>query len=290
MYVHGNNLIQKEKHRTKYLDADSKKYLKEIRIMYDKWKKDNEGLIGPTKKISDKEDRETISKRVSLLNDYKDFLDQQHYAEKFDSRSNLHSSVLEEFLFYLFKDLVGSISENALIGKSHSFKDIFFKSANYSEMVSAPNALIEIKDHDFSIGCSVTASMTCNGIEEPEIHKWDIPAVAIECKTYLDKTMLQDVSTAAEQLKQKNPNAMYIVVAEWLKLTESVNLKKYKIDQIYVLRKQKNTDREFRYSDSYEKNPLYADTVNHLFFTVREFLTSDWEGGIVNGLNRGYLI
>jgi len=56
------------------------------------------------------------------------------------------------------------------------------------------------------------------------------------------------------------------------------------------LRKQKNTDREFRYSDSYEKNPLYDDTVNHLFFTVREFLTSDWEGGIVNGLNRGYLI
>jgi len=80
------------------------------------------------------------------------------------------------------------------------------------------------------------------------------------------------------------------VVAEWLKLTESVNLKKYKIDQIYVLRKQKNTDREFRYSDSYVKNPLYDDAVNHLFFTVREFLTSDWEGGIVNGLNRGYLI
>lgn len=35
-------------------------------------------------------------------------------------------------------------------------------------------------------------------------HDWDIPAVAIECKTYLDKTMLQDVSTAAEQLKQKS--------------------------------------------------------------------------------------
>ena len=39
------------------------------------------------------------------LNEYKDFLDQQHYAEKFDSRSNLHSSVLEEFMYYLFKDL-----------------------------------------------------------------------------------------------------------------------------------------------------------------------------------------
>ncbi len=52
-----------------------------------------------------------------------------------------------------------------------------------------------------------------------------MPAIAIECKTYLDKTMLQDVSTAATQLKQKNPNAVYIVVAEWLKLTDAVNLK-----------------------------------------------------------------
>ena len=32
---------------------------------------------------------------------------------------------------------------------------------------------------------------------------------------------------------------MYIVVSEWLKLTNAVNLKKFKIDQIYVLRKQK---------------------------------------------------
>jgi hypothetical protein len=47
--------------------------------------------------------------------------------------------------------------------------------------------------------------MTRKGVEEPEVHAWDIPAVAIECKTYLDKTILQDVSTAADQLKQKIP-------------------------------------------------------------------------------------
>lgn len=83
---------------------------------------------------------------------------------------------------------------------------------------------------------------------------------------------------------------MYMVVAEWLKLTESVNLKKYKIDQIYVLRKQKNTDREFRYNDDYVKNPIYDDVVIHLFKTVRNYLTSDWEGGIAHGLEKGYLI
>ncbi len=289
MFVHGNNLEQKEGHKTKYRDADSKRFLAEIRVRYDKWKSDNEKLVGPTKKPTDEDDN-ILKMRVKLLNDYKEFLDQQHYAEKFDSRSNLHSSVLEEFLYYLFRDLVNSISEHALIGKSHSFKDIFFRSSNYADMVKKPNALIEIKDHDFSIGCSITSEMLCEGSEEPEIHKWDIPAVAIECKTYLDKTMLQDVSTAAEQLKQKNPNAMYMVVAEWLKLTESVNLKKYKIDQIYVLRKQKNTDREFRYYEGYIKNPIYDDVVIHLFNSVRNYLTSDWEGGIAHGLEKGYLI
>jgi len=289
MLVHGNNLEQKESHHTKYMDDESRRYLAEIRVRYDQWKTANEVLLGPVAKVS-ANDSATIAERVRLLNDYKDFLDQQHYAEKFDSRSNLHSSVLEEFMYYLFRDLVLGISKHALIGKSHSFKDVFFRAPSYMDMVTKPHALFEIKDHDFAIGASVKATMKCRGSAIPEEHDLDIPAVAIECKTYLDKTMLQDVSTAAEQLKQKNQNAMYIVVAEWLKLTESVNLKKYKIDQIYVLRKQKNTDREFRYDANYQKNPIYSDVVEHCFNGVREFLTGNWEGGTSHGLDRGFLI
>lgn len=289
MYVHGNNLQQKETHRTKYQDALSKKYLAEIRQKYNTWKEENENLLGPTK-IETDYDSEIIEKRVNLLNIYKDFVDQRHYAEKFDSRSNLHSSILEEFMYYLFKDLVHSISSNALIGKSHSFKDVFFKAPNFAKMLENPHALIEIKDHDFAIGSSISSTLICKGSSSVEQHDWDIPAIAVECKTYLDKTMLQDVSTAAEQIKYKNPNARYIVVAEWLKLTESVNLRKYKIDQIYVLRKQKNTDREFRYESDYVKNPIYSDVVEHLFSYIRQFLTEDWEGGITHGLERGYLI
>lgn len=289
MYVHGNNLEQKESHPTKYRDSESRRYLTEIRVKYNAWKLDNENIKGP-KSLIQVSDSDIISRRVQLLNDYKDFLDQQHYAEKFDSRSNLHSSVLEEFMYYLFKDVVHDISHAALIGKSHSFKDVFFRAPSYREMVNKPYALFEKKDHDFAIGASVKATMICRGSNVIEEHDWDIPAVAIECKTYLDKTMLQDVSTAADQLKQKNPNAMYIVVAEWLKLTDSVNLKKYKIDQIYVLRKQKNTDREFRYDATYQKNPIYADVVEHLFNSVREFITKDWEGGNSHGLDRGFLI
>jgi len=289
MYVHRDNLDQKEHHQTKYLDTVSKSYLQEIRTKYTWWHSENNSLIGPSKERSNN-DSPILARRVGLLNEYKDFIDQQKYAEKFDSRSNLHSSVLEEFMYYLFRDLVKNFSPNALIGKSHTFKDIFFRATNYEDMLTRPCALIEIKDHDFAIGTRIASSLSCRGSNTKEDHEWDVPAVAIECKTYLDKTMLQDASTAAEQLKHRNPSAIYIVTAEWLKLTEAVNLKKYKIDQIYILRKQKNTDREFRFDTDYQKNPIYTDVIEHLFMKTREYLTSDWEGGIAFGLDRGFLI
>ncbi|MGD1703884.1 hypothetical protein [Dapis sp. BLCC M229] len=94
MYVHGQNLEQKENHKTKYRDTESRRYLTEIRAKYNEWKLANEHLVGPLTETT-KQDSELLIKRVELLNEYKNFLEQQHYAEKFDSRSNLHSSVLE---------------------------------------------------------------------------------------------------------------------------------------------------------------------------------------------------
>ena len=289
MHVHGDNLRQKEAGDAKYADAKSRKYLREIRKRYDQWGKANEALTGRLR-IADPNDSELIRKRVALATDYKDFLDQQHFAEHFDARSNLHSSLLEEFIYFLFRDLVTGFTKDALIGKAHTFKDIFFVAPNFDSMVAEPHARIEEKDHDFVIGVNISARLKCAGQKLEQSQQLQIPAVAIECKTYLDKTMLEGASTAAEQLKTRNPNAIYIVVAEWLKLTESVNLKKYKVDQIYILRKQKNTDREFRYLPGYQKNPIHPDAVEHLFNLVRDHLTRDWQGGVTHGLERGYLL
>ena len=289
MQVHGQNIVQKENHKTKYLDKESKQYLSEIRKQYDAWKNQNERIKGPRRKKSSTDD-DLILSRVELFSHYKDFLDQQKYAEKFDSRSNLHSSVLEEFIYFLFRDLVSEFSSSALIGKSRTFKDIFFVSDNYENLVSRPEARVETKDHDFVIGTNIETKMNASGSEIIRELTLQIPAVAVECKTYLDKTMLEGASTAAEQLKMKNPNAIYVVVAEWLKLTENVNLKKFKVDQIYVLRKQRNTDREFRYLAQYEKNPIYPDVVSHFYNLVRTHLTENWNSGVSYGLQRGYLM
>lgn len=289
VYVHGDNILQKENHQTKYRDERSRTYLREIRERYEKWKRANIALVGPVRAVTE-QDVDIIGKRTRLFNEYKNFIDQQCYVEHFDSRSNLHSSALEEFMYYLFRDLTKDYSEHALIGKSHAFKDIFFRSENYLSMVTYPNTQVEIKDHDFVIGSTINAQFQCKGMHDVDRVSFDMPAVAIECKTYLDKTMLEGASTAGAQLKSRNPNALYIVVAERLKLTEAVNLKKYKVDQIYVLRKQKNTDREFRYLEGYVSNPIYPDVVLHLFNTIREYLSTDWHGTIIDGIERGYLI
>lgn len=289
MLVHRDNLIQKENSKDKYADKVSKKLLREIRVEYEKWKTANEILKGPYI-LKTKKDLAILKERIKLFEKYKGFIDRQKYAEQFDSRSNLHSSVLEEFMYYLFRDLVFEYSGSALLGKAHTFKDIFFNAPNYKEMVSYPHAKFEKKDHDFAIGVTINAKMSCAGEKNEEIHVFQIPAIAIECKTYLDKTMLEGSSTAAEQLKHRNPNGFYIVVAEWLKLTEQVNLRKFKVDQIYILRKQKNTDREYRYLKTYKKNPVYISVVEHLFNTVRSHLASDWESGVNFGLEKGYLL
>ena len=153
-FVHGDNIAQKETHRTKYQDAKSKQYLAEIRVKYEAWKAANLALMGPTREVT-ADDEEIIKRRVSLFNEYKDFIDQQVYAEQFDSRSNLHSSALEEFMYYLFKDIVADYSANALIGKSRAFKELSFKSDNYDSMLVHPGALLEVKDYDFVIGVSL---------------------------------------------------------------------------------------------------------------------------------------
>lgn len=288
MFVHGDNLLQKETSVSKD-DLEAISFLQEIREKYDLWKNANIALCGPFIEKSDS-DIEILEERVRLFNEYKDFIDQQKYAEKFDSRSNLHSSVLEEFMYYLFKDLVGEIEPSSLIGKSHAFKDIFYTASSFKEMVHSPNFRIEKKDHDFVIGVDVKAKFTCNGYVKDQEESLQIPAVAIECKTYLDKTMLEGSSNAAVQLLEVNPNAIYIIVAEWLKLTDDVNLKKYKTHQIYVLRKQKNTDRKYRFAADYTKNPIFPDVVFHLFNTVKTHLTSEWTKGNSEGLEKGYLL
>ena len=73
VYVHRDNILQKENHLTKYRDELSKQYLAEIRLKYEEWKAANLAISGPIR-VCRETDESIITERVRLFNEYKDFL------------------------------------------------------------------------------------------------------------------------------------------------------------------------------------------------------------------------
>src|SRR5207249_4840088 len=121
--------------------------LSEIQAKYDVWKRDSLAVVAL--------DRAACDRKVQLFETYKDFIDQAKYAQAFDPRGVLHASVLEEFMFYLFKDLVTRYGEKAVIGKARVYESLTFSPASFEEMMRSLPVSLRLKDEDFVIGREV---------------------------------------------------------------------------------------------------------------------------------------
>ena len=124
MQVHGDNLRQKETSDVKYADAEARKFLTEIRKEYDRWQAANEALKGPTKTPAPG-DAEIIAQRTKLFTAYKDFIDQQRYAEKFDSRSNQKNPICDDVVAHLFNNVRTHLISNWEGGVLHGLEKGF---------------------------------------------------------------------------------------------------------------------------------------------------------------------
>ena len=243
------------------------KLLREIKERYDNWKGDNESIIGTSK--------ENVFKRVELLNEYKDFIDQSKFKKErgntygFTSQSKLHSTVIEEFLYYLFEGMPILSGKKMALGPGKAYVDMSFSPKNIDEWEKNPGVDIKVKDQDFAIGKEIFCIFSSDGEMHDTVQKNIlVPIVAIECKTYLDKTMLDGAAYAAERLKRGNPYALYIVVTETNALDKSVNPKHTQIDEIFVLRRQKSGQKP--------PNQIDAQLVWELFNLVKDHLEKEW--------------
>jgi len=106
-------------------------------------------LIGYTNDI--------IEKRVKWLNNYKIAIKDIDYT----AQSKFHSSVLEEFLYYLFRDLIKDILnekntddkkyKEISIGGIRAYSNLYFAPKDVLNFMETPNMKINVKDQDFSI-------------------------------------------------------------------------------------------------------------------------------------------
>ncbi len=208
--------------------------------------------------------QESVFKKVNYLNAYYNFMHGNNLDKVFSSQGKFRPTILEEFLFLLFLDYVTEIKnkedkEGVLeSGAVKAYSNIYVKAKNFTDFIKTPMIGINEKDQDYAI--YRTFDIAINNSNPMQIR---IPAIAIEAKTYIDKTMLDSIIATAEKIKSGNPHTRFIAVAERYDVSFAVDPAYSRIDQIYVLRKSMRKN-EWMDIDKDVVWRLFSETVKHL--------------------------
>lgn len=251
---HASNILKK------YDDRQKTTQLMLIADKYVVYLMENFKLVGYTDAI--------IKERVRLLNDYYNFIHNNDLDNLYSSQGKFRPTILEEFLFLLFKDFVEHY-QNALnatdqleSGSVKAYSNLYFKAKSFSEFVSNPDIAVNEKDQDFAIYRKFVLT-----VNETKTINLQVPAIAIEAKTFIDKTMLDGIIATAEKVKSGNPYSMFVSVTETYDVAFGVDPAYSRIDQIYVLRK---TTRKAAWAN------VDADVVLRMFREIKAHLERPW--------------
>jgi hypothetical protein len=296
--THGDKL-QALLRNNKLPDTDKPK-LHEAIEKYTLWRNTLLGLSGNQDEI--------ISQAVKLLNEYKNFIeidfifssnDDFLYRQK--GQLKLDNTILEEFLPLLVNSVFRKSIEkrNILLGPTACISGIRFDSSLAFE-TQGGGIVLKQKDQDFAISRRLFLKAShYESFEKSIIKETNIAYLACECKTNLDKTMFQEASATALDLKSSVPTAKYLLLCEWLDMTP-INSSTTAIDEIIILRKSKRIGASERqnYSSSNERSlklgayrdflnahPYAVDTFVRFIRHINELLEDTEENEI---LNRGY--
>jgi hypothetical protein len=272
-YVHGKKLEAKAV-------ADNGVELRKALLLYKKWKTNSLSVVGRKK--------EDVATLVRLLNAYKDAVE-----PIFDRRSNsaqevLQPSILEEFMEYLFAPLASVIGDAGVRAPEAGYLDLVFHPRSIGTLLKTPEHTVRTKDHDFVIGSRVEMHLTVGVGGATQKERLVVPAVALEVKRYLERNMLDECSGTAARVKAATPYCLYVVVAEYLKM-DDCRPELSKIDEIYVLRKQRNSE---RLAVGFKPNPIDSILVWDLHEMVAKHLSKIWwdpESGVRVGKMFNYV-
>lgn len=227
-------------------------------------------------------DKYAIEKKVDYLNEYYNFMHNNDLENAFSSQGKFRPTILEEFLYLLFKDYVELVKQryddNDVLGSGavKAYSNLYFKAKDFKDFIKTPEIGVNEKDQDYAI--YRTFDITINEKTPLQIR---IPAIAIEAKTYIDKTMLDSIIATAEKIKSGNPHTRFIAVAERYDVSYAVDPAYSRIDQIYILRK---SIRKNDWAD------IDKDVVWRLFEETTQHLERPWSDIGARIRNEGVVI
>jgi hypothetical protein len=213
---------------------------------YESWLEDLKSVQGT--------DQEIVSQMVSLLNEYKQYVEldlifdsQNNFLYRQKGQLKLDNTIIEEFL----PILVSSALSDELQGYDLSFgPTTCFSGIRFESVIKSPvpggGMKLRAKDHDFAISRKLYIRSSHNAdFQESVTETTNIAYVAAECKTNLDKTMFQEAAATALDVKNTVPGAKYYLLCEWLDMTP-ISTSTTAIDEIIILRKAKRISSNIR--------------------------------------------
>lgn len=255
-YVHGRILEKK---------SDSQ--LTEVINAYEEYREKVDNVLYDSNKISE---------LVTPLNDYRKIAIPVFDKMLNSGQSGLASTIMEEFLFILFSKLIKSrdiTATNLYLGKGNSYVNMNFTPNSFKTIFENPHVNVHTKDQDFVLGSNIEIEIRSGGSIESK--KTTIPILAIECKTYLERNMLDSCAATAHNLKKAMPYCVYIVVSEYMKMKNAFP-ELTDIDEVYILCRAKNSDRERRQKNNEVPFDIDTDLIIDLVKRVERHLNSIW--------------
>lgn len=217
-----------------------------------------------------------IVEMVDALNTYRNIAIPVFDSVENSGQNGLGSTIMEEFFYLLFNKKVKDIQNehnNLFVGKGNSYVSLSFSPNSFDTIFTRPNAYIHTKDQDFMLGVNIEINVNADGVMQNT--STVIPVVAIECKTYLERNMLDSCAATASRLKNAMPYCVYIVASEYMKMSDATP-ELTDIDEVYILCKAKNVDRERRRDNNEPPYKIDSELILDLFHRVDRHLKAIW--------------
>lgn len=228
---HYNNLLAKKD--TKFDNGE----ITSILAKYNSWFSELVDIL-IAKSINNEDSTKQISQK---FNEYFEYLYTENKRLKLSSQGKFESSFIEDFANIILAWVVDNTLEDEKaksikIGSSNAFLGFNFGEANIGDYLDGKYE-IYTKDQDASIFKEF--ELKVNG----HTKNVNIPYIAVECKTYIDKTMIESSISTASKIKGNATNSKYYILACRNAIAENYNHDHHKIDGIFIFGDiKKNSD------------------------------------------------
>lgn len=284
--VHGEKIVAAKE--SDKMPASDVPRLEVALSKYDKWVADLNSVTASTLE-------ELVEKMVALLNEYKYYIDvnlifesENDFLYRQKGQLKLDNTVIEEFMPIFVKRCIEfekGQTDIEISSQIPTFSSVYFESS-----LSNPNIgggiHIKTKDQDFSMSRKLYLRSSYNpdfNEDETVTVETHLGYVLSEMKTNLDKTMFQEASATAHDIKQAVTGAKYYLLCDFLDMTP-ISTTTTDIDEILITRKARRIGSQIRkefstkagrdkrhdwYVDYLKTNPysseIFLRYINHIF-------------------------